>query len=313
MWDLPLDLGGDLAVESGEPILRDGGESIGRAGQHSSQCAGCVRIAALVHGLDETISEGLGREIEMHRRLHRLDDIGGGFPRIGLEAQLPMSFGQSVGLRARGRLAAADEESLRHVDKRKRCGVRQRVMMGDVALREGPGFGLGGTAEGGERDRQDAHGGAVSGVRIAHGPGERPLRDITANAPTACVADVDRPGLQPCGEFLANIAAVEAAAPRQRAGEGEGHFRIVGDLPRRETKPAAADDLSVPAMPRDDLLLGEKLDRRAKRVADREAEESRERPILQAESAHGAARLEHVPIKLNDFFDENMLQLFDSE
>jgi len=150
-----------------------------------------------------------------------------------------------------------------------------------MALGEGPGRGVFGMAKRRQGHRKDAHGGAIARVGLPHRTFERALGDEAANSAPARIADIHRPRLQPRGEFLANIAAIETAPPHQRAAEGEGHFGVVRDLPRRQAKPPAADDLLVPAMSSDDFFAREKLDRGAQRIADGEAEKGRERAVFQ--------------------------------
>ena len=84
-------------------------------------------------------------------------------------------------------------------------------MMGDVALGERPCRRLIGVADGRQRHRQDAHGGAIAGVAFEEWSFDRALRDVAADAAAAGVADIDGPAFSHAGEFFAYIANVETS------------------------------------------------------------------------------------------------------
>ena len=158
--------------------------------------------------------------------------------------------------------------------------MRASVMVGDVTLRGAPRRGDVGVAECRERERQDAHGRAVAGVALEIGCGDAAFGEIAADAAPAGIADIDRARFQPGGEFLTEIARVEAAVADQGTAERKRHLGVVGDLPRGELEPAAADDPVVHAVACSDLALGHELDGCPERIADGEAEIGAECAIM---------------------------------
>ena len=159
-------------------------------------------------------------------------------------------------------------------------------MMGDVALGAAPCRRLVGVAEGRQRHRQDAHGGAIAGVAFEEWSFDRALRDVAADAAAAGVADIERTGLQPGGEFLANVANVES--PHRTSERPSAKAISVSSV----TWPGARRSQPPPMILRWTPYraaisrLGHELDRGAERVADGKAEKGRERPVLQAQGRH---------------------------
>lgn len=178
------------------------------------------------------------------------------------------------------------EKAVHHGDQRQAGIVRKRMMVGDARLRERPGLRLGWITEGRERHRQNTHGGSISGVAFRKRAFHGAMRDIAADAAAAGIANIGRPGFQPCREFFAHVPCIEVSAPNHRAAERQRHLGIVGHLSGLEPQPAAARDFAVDAILRGDLALGHELDRGAKSITDGKAKKRGQSPVFDSQGGH---------------------------
>ena len=154
-------------------------------------------------------------------------------PRVGLRCLLGDGAEPSHGAAERG---GVDEPP--HEDA---GGVGERVDVRQVGLLDREPLQPSVVAERQERHRDHPHGGAVAGVPLVRLPLQRPFEHVPPDPGPAGRADVYRVGAEPRRQPIRGTGQGPAPRVVDRPRDAEGHLGVVGDPPRLQAKPAAAD------------------------------------------------------------------------
>ena len=130
-----------------------------------------------------------------------------------------------------------------------------------------------------ERDRSDPHRRAVSRPLLVGGRFKPSFFDVLLDSATAGGPHVGGIPRQPMGEPVRDRPEIPPFRPDDAPGDAKRHFRVVGDLSRRQLQPAAADDLPEDAVPAADLGRRHEFGRGPQRVTHGDAEQRRSRTV----------------------------------
>ena len=186
-----------------------------RAGQHTGDGAGGVGVAAPVHHVDQAVFQRVGVKKRLKHRLQGVHDIAAGVvAAAGAKAKHRVLLDQRLHmLLQHGFFVGAGQQGVQHAGQRQAGGVGQGAVVGDPRLRQhGLAHGVGVQAKGGQRGRQQAHGGAVAGVvfggRRAGFASAAKAHQVAAHG----VADVHRLAAHPLVKRLRGQQGVHPAA-----------------------------------------------------------------------------------------------------